>query len=146
MPTGEVKRDEDILKQRYLKISKIILLLAVIYLSWIIIHILSVYFLGLGNKWAILTMDQWILSSIFVFSICLGLVFVFILHWFIAKKRRLQKEKPKPEYYKGKRLYTYTHPEEGEGGLFSKTFVPIDENTIISLRYQMIPPKELWKN
>lgn len=144
MPTVEVERDEDKLKVRYLKITKIIILLAVIYLIWTVFHIISVYFLGLGNKWAALTMDQWILSSIIFFSICIGLVLLFVLHHYIIKKRRIESEKPKPAFYKGKRLYIHTLPDRSKGGIFSKTFVKIDEDTILSLRFQMIPPINLW--
>ncbi len=144
MPTVEVKRDEDKLKVRYLKISKIIVLLAVIYLIWTVFNIISVYFLDFSNKWSALTMDQWILSSIIFFSICIGLVLLFVLHHYIIKKRRIESEKPKPVFYKGKRLYTHTLPDRSKGGIFSKTFVKIDEDTILSLRFQMIPPINLW--
>jgi len=144
MSTVEVERDEDKLKVRYLKISKIIILLAVIYFIWTVFHIISVYFLGFGNKWAALTMDQWILSSIIFFSICIGLVLLFVLHHYIIKKRRIESEKPKPVFYKGKRLYIHTLPDRSKGGIFSKTFVKIDEDTILSLRFQMIPPINLW--
>ena len=144
MPTAEVERDEDKLKVRYLKISKIIVLLAVIYLIWTVFNIISVYFLGFSNKWAAFTMDQWILSSIIFFSICIGLVLLFVLHHYIIKKRRIESEKPKPAFYKGKRLYIHTLPDRSKGGIFSKTFVKIDEDTILSLRFQMIPPINLW--
>ena len=144
MPTVEVERDEDKLKVRYLKMSKILVLLAVIYLIWTVFNIISVYFLEFGNKWSALTMDQWILSSIIFFSICIGLVLLFILHHYIIKKRRIESEKPKPVFYKGKRLYIHTLPDRSKGGIFSKTFVKIDEDTILSLRFQMIPPINLW--
>ena len=143
MPTVEVERDEDKLKVRYLKISKIIVLLAVIYLIWTVFNIISVYFLEFGNKWSALTMDQWILSSIIFFSICIGLVLLFVLHHYIIKKRRIESEKPKPVLYKGKRLYTYTLPDRPKGGIFSKTFVKIDDGTTLVLRFQMIPPINL---
>ncbi len=144
MPTVEVERDEDKLKVRYLKILKIIVLLAVIYFIWTVFHIMSVYFLRFSNKWAALTMDQWILSSIIFFSICIGLVLLFVLHHYIIKKRRIESEKPKPVFYKGKRLYIHTLPDRSKGGIFSKTFVKIDDGTTLSLRFQMIPPINLW--
>jgi len=144
MPTVEVKRDEDKLKARYLEISKIIALLAVIYLIWTVFHIISVYFLGFGNRWAALTMDQWVLSSIIFLSICISLVLLFVLHHYIVKKRRIENEKPKPAFYRGKRLYTHTLPDKSKGGIFSKTFVKIDDGTTLVLRFQMIPPINLW--
>ncbi len=144
MSTVESIKDEDKLKVRYLKISKILLLLSIMYLIWTVFHIVSVYFLGFGNKWAVFTMDQWILSSIFLFSIFIGLILTLILHHFIVKKRRIEREKPKPVFLKGKRLHTYTLPDNSKGGIFSKTFVKIDNDRILSLRYQMIQPRDLW--
>jgi hypothetical protein len=144
MSKVKVVRDEDRLKVRYLKILKIIVLLAIIYFFWTVFHIISVYLLGFGSKWAAFTMDQWILSSIIFFSICIGLVLLFVLHHYIIKKRRIESEKPKPIFYKGKRLYTYTQPDRSKGGIFSKTFVKIDDGTALVLRFQMIPPINLW--
>ncbi|MCK5112313.1 MAG: hypothetical protein KAQ84_02105, partial [Thermoplasmatales archaeon] len=69
MPAIEKNMDEDILKIRYLKISKIILILAVIYSLWITFLIMGVYFLGLGNKWALVTMDQWVISSVILLGV-----------------------------------------------------------------------------
>jgi hypothetical protein len=89
-------------------------------------------------------MDQWILSSIILYSIFIGLVLLFVLHYFIVKKRQIEREKPKPLFFKGKRLHTYTLPDNSKGGIFSKTFVKIDNDSILSLRYQMIQPRDLW--
>lgn len=144
MSAVENIKDEDKLKVRYLKISKIIILLAVIYLIWTVFHIISVYFLGFGNKWAVLTMDQWILSSIILFSIFVVLELLFVLHHYVIKKRRIEREKPKPVFFKGKKLHTYTIPKNSKGGILSKTFVKIDNDSILSLRYQMIQPRDLW--
>ena len=144
MSTVETTRDEDKLKVRYLKLLKIILLLSIIYLIWTVFHIISVYFLGFGNNWAAFTMDQWILSSIILYSIFIGLVLLFVLHYFIVKKRRIEREKPKPLFFKGKKLYIYTVSQESKGGIFSKTFINIDKDSVLSLRFQMIPPNNLW--
>jgi len=144
MSTVENIKDEDELKVRYLKISKIILLLSIMYLIWTVFHIISVYFIGLGNKWAVLTMDQWILSSIILFIVFIALELIFILHYLFVKKRRIERKKPKPVFFKGKRLHTYTIPKNSHGGILSKTFVKIDNDSILSLRYQMIQPRDLW--
>ena len=56
-----------------------------------------------------------------------------------------EKEETKPLYYKGKKLHAYTFPVDSKGGIFSKTHIKIDENNILNLRIQMIPPKELWE-
>jgi len=144
MPTVENDRKEDILRIRYLKTSKIILLIAVLYSIWIAFIIMSVYFLGFGNKWAFFTMDQWILSNVVLLGVFVGLELIFVLHHYIVKEKRIEREKPIPLYYKGRKLHMYTLPEGSKGGIFSKTFIKIDESKVLNLRYQMMPPNELW--
>jgi len=139
----EKNMDEDILKIRYLKISKIILILAVIYSLWITFLIMSVYFLGI-YKLAFLTMDQWVISSVILLGVFVGLEIIFILHHYMVKRKRIESEKPKPLYYKGKKLHMYTLPADSKGGIYSKTYVKIDGDNILNLRFQMIPPYEMW--
>jgi len=144
MPTVEDIKDKDKLKNRYLKISKIIILLTIVYLVWTIFQVISVYFLGFGNKWAGLTMDEWVLSSILIFSIFIGLELIFLLHHQMVSKNSIEQAKPKQKFFKGKKLHIYTMPKHSKGGIFSKTYIKIDEDNILSIRYQMIPPKNLW--
>ena len=136
--------DDEQLKTFYLKLSLIILIIAVIYLIWTVINIISVYSFGFDYNWAGPSLDQWILSSIALFSICIVLVLLFILHQHMTKLKRIEREKPKPLLFKGKRLYIFTQPKGSKGGIFSKTYIKIDENKVLSLRFQMIPPKDLW--
>lgn len=143
MLTVEKNMDEDILKIRYLKMSKIILILAVIYSLWITFLIMSVYFLGI-YKLAFLTMDQWVISSVILLGVFVGLEIIFILHHYMVKRKRIESEKPKPLYYKGKKLHMYTLPADSKGGIYSKTYVKIDGDNILNLRFQMIPPYEMW--
>ena len=144
MPAKEKNLDENVLKVRYLRISKIMIILAVIYSLWIIFIMVSVYFLGFGNKWALLTMDQWIISGIILLGFFVGLNVIFILHHSLVKRKRIESEKPKPLSFKGKKLHIYTLPANSKGGIYSKTFVKIDGDSILNLRYQMISPYELW--
>jgi len=53
--------------------------------------------------------------------------------------------KPKPVFYKGKRLYTFTYPEGARGGVFSKTIIEIDDKTAVNIRCQVIRPQQIWK-
>ncbi len=138
--------EQEKLQYRYLRASKFFFILAVIYLLWIGLVIIGAYFLQLGNKWAILTIEQWVLSAIFLISVVIGLELVFLLHFFLTKKRHLLPEKQKQRIYlQGKEVVTYTIPIESQGGIFSKTFIPIEERRVLHLRYQMIPPKNLWE-
>jgi len=136
---------EDVLKRRYKRASKIIILLALLYFIWMAVNIISVYYFGYGNKWAFLTMNEWILSGIIFYIFLIVIILLFVLHHVQAKKKRIRQEAPQPVYEQGKRLHEYTLPEGSQGGIYSKTFVTIDEHNILKLRFQMIPPKELWQ-
>ncbi|MBN2600346.1 MAG: hypothetical protein JXA75_07390, partial [Candidatus Thermoplasmatota archaeon] len=93
MAATEPPQDEERQKQRVLKASKIFFLITVLYCIWIAIVIIGVYFLKLGNKWAALTMEQWILSAIALISIAIGLEIVLLLHFLLSQGKLLQPKK-----------------------------------------------------
>jgi len=144
MPIEENRADVNKLEKKYLKIAIVFFLLGMIYLLWTITVIVTVVFFDFEFDWAGLTIDQWIISSIIIFSIFLVIEIIFLLHHSSTKKKQIESEKPKPLLYKGKRLHKYTVPTGSKGGIFSKTFVKIDDQNILYLRYQMIPPNDLW--
>lgn len=137
------QRYEENLKRRYLRFSRFILLLAICCSLWITILLLGTYYWGYGNKWAFLSLNEWIYSIIGVIVLFILLEFFFIFHHFKVR-RYLMGYHLKPRYFQGKRLYHYTIPKDAKGGIFSKTFVAVDEQTIITFRYQMIPSQDLW--
>jgi hypothetical protein len=137
--------EQEKLQRRYFTASKFFFVVTMIYLLFIALLIIGVYFLQLGNKWAILTIEQWILSAIALLSIVIGLEVVFLLHYTLEQKKHLRPEKPAgPVFLQGKEVFTFSVPQDVKGGIFSKTYILIDENRILHLRYQMIPPKDLW--
>lgn len=142
MSAEEKKINEQALKTRYLRLSKIMLIIAIFYSLWIVVVVLGVYFFGM-YKIGFLTMDQWIISGILLIGIFVGFDLLFFIHNYVVKKRRIDREKPRPKDFKGKKLHTYTIPIDSKGGIFSKTYIKIDENNILNLRYQMIPPNEM---
>jgi hypothetical protein len=144
LPIQKIRADVR-LKKRYITLSKLILLIAIIYSLWIAFIIISVYFLGFGNRWAVITMDEWILSAVILLGIFLGLEILFIFHHYMIRRRRIEQEKPKPVLYHGKEVHTFSLPIGSQGGIFSKTYVKIDEEHIVNIRYQMISPKNLWE-
>jgi hypothetical protein len=144
MDTEEPIWDEEKQKHRYLKVSKFLFLITIIFCLWIAITIMGVYFLQLGNKWAAFTIEQWILSGIFLVSVVIGLEIVFLLYFALSKKRHLQPEPEKEVFVQGKKVHNFTLPIDAKGGIFSKTYILIDENSVLNLRYQMIPPHDLW--
>ncbi len=146
MDTTERSWDEESQKQRLLKVTKFFFLFTVLYTLWIAVIIMGVYFLGFGNKWAILTMEQWVLSAIGLISIAIGLEVVLVIQYTLSRKKHLQPLEPKKqkEFIQGKHVHSYTIPFDAKGGIFSKTFILIDEKRVLNIRYQMIPPNDLW--
>jgi hypothetical protein len=145
MATAEPIWDEEKLKRRYLKISKLLFLFTIIYSLWVALVIMGVYFLQLGNKWVVFTIGQWILSAIILISVIIGLEIIFLLHNTLSRKKHLHPEQFQPlVYLQGKQVHNYTIPAGAKGGIFSKTFIMIDETRVVNLRYQMIPPNDLW--
>ena len=145
MTTTELIWDEEKQKQRLLKVSKLIFLIIMIYSLWIALLIIGAYFLEYGNKWAYFTVEQWILSAIVLIIIAICLEIILIILFILSKKKQLQFEKQKqPTYLEGKQLHNYTIPVNAKGGIFSKTYILIDQTHVLNLRYQMIPPYDLW--
>jgi hypothetical protein len=136
---------EEKLKQRYLRLSKIFLLITLIYVLWIGIVIIAVYNLKYDPKWAVFSIAQWILSAIILISLLLALEILFILHPLVVKRKTTQPAvRPHPEYVQGKQVFNFTLPAGAKGGIFSKTYILIDDDRVLHLRYQMIPPQNLW--
>jgi hypothetical protein len=137
--------DEDKLKQRVMKVSKFFFIITMIYSLWIALIIIGTYFLQFGIRWATYTIEQWILSAIVLFSAVIALEMILLLQYILLKKRHLRPEKQnQPVLLQGKYVHSYTVPTAAKGGLFSKTLILIDENRVLNLRYQMIPPNDLW--
>ena len=143
MDTTEPLRDEEKQKHRLLKISKIFFLITMIYSLWIAILIMGVYFLNLGFRWAGFTIEQWLLSAIVLVSIIIVLEVILLLQYTLSRMKQLRPKKQK-ETIQGKKVYRYTIPVDAKGGIFSKTYILIDEDRVLNLRYQMIPPNDLW--
>ena len=145
METAEQLEKDEKQKTKLLKASKIFFILTVLYSCWIAILILGTYFLQLGFNWAGLTIEQWILSAIILISIILAIEILLVLQFIILKMKRQRPEKAKQkEYIQGRRVLRYTLPVDVKGGIFSKTYILIDEKWVLNLRYQMIPPGDLW--
>lgn len=145
MATIEPIWDEEKQKQRLLKVLKLIFLIIMIYVLWIALLIISVYFFKFADNWAVLTVEQWIISAIVLISIAIVLDIILIILFILSEKKhqRLNKQK-QPTNLEGKEVHNYTIPTNSKGGIFSKTYIIIDENHILNLRYQMIPPYDLW--
>ncbi len=140
-PTG----NEEKLKRRYLRISKLILLFAVIYALWIAIVILGTLQLSLGISWATFSMEEWVLSAIVLFAVFIVLeLLLFVRLSMLTRTKKAKESTAAEQFIKGKRVHTFTIPLNAKGGIFSKTYIKIDDASVLNLRYQITSPNELW--
>jgi hypothetical protein len=140
----EMRRFEFKLQRRYTRLSVLFLLLGIILFFWVIMVYLGILFWDYGHNWAGLTLEQWVIvaSIIIAVFIIIELIFykLFLSSRYIAKAA----DKPGPNLIDGKRVVNYTYPQGIEGGIFSKTYLHIDDKTTLRLRTLMIPPEDLW--
>lgn len=140
----ESQKAEDELRVRYSILSKIFLVVAILFIIWVVLVALGIIVFELGPTWALLTLDNWIYAWCILTGFFVVLEVFFYLHFIAIRNKRLDQEKSKPEFIDGKRLYFYTHPKGAEGGIFSKTLIKIDENSVLRLRALVVPPGTLW--
>jgi uncharacterized membrane protein len=135
---------EDKLRKRYSLISKLMIIIAIVLTILIIIIFLGINSLGYGYNWAGADLNTWIIMVSVIFALFIILELIFFFHFSTARTKRVEVQKPKKEYINGKRIFIYTFPKGKEGGIFSKTYIEIDENNVLRLRSLMIPPEDLW--
>ena len=140
----ELREKEEKLRCRYSKLSIILFFVSLILVIWVVIVFLGATIWDYGHNWALISVDAWMyaLSIFLLFAILLDL---FLYSRFLKTvKKRVELEKPKPEYINGKRVNIFTHPIGKEGGIFSKTYIEIDKHNILRLRSLMVAPEDLW--
>lgn len=140
----ELRNVEDKLRGRYSLLSKLFLLITILLIICVIIVFLGITFLEFGHNWALFGLEGWIIALCALFGVFIIFELVFYSHFSSVENKRIELEKPKPAFINGKRVYVYTHPKGKEGGIFSKTYIDIDEHSVLRLRSLMIPPEELW--
>jgi hypothetical protein len=140
---SELRSLEMKLSARYLFLFKLFLIITIILIILIVIDVIGIVFLGLGNNWALLTFEGWMVGLSSLVGIFILLEIMFYIHYYLIRKNRLELEKPKPEMKDGKKVYDITLPRGTDGGVFSKTYIEIDNKNIIRLKNLMIPPDEL---
>ena len=140
----------DTRKKRYQRWLKVFFIIAILYTVWVIVDIVGIYYYNMGYRWAYLTMEQWIMSGIILIAVLLIIELIFFVN---SKTTKAPKQKPlqpqkheviKSQEYHGKKLYVFTYPRDVKGGIFSRTFIPLDDNTLLQVRTQMKPAEQLW--
>ena len=128
-------------------VLKVLMLFSMIYFFFVSFMIFSIYYLKLGYD--ILQKVKLTLPGIILVGCILYAAFTIVaISIYIDYKSFLRKieerKKPKPIFYKGKRMYVYTYPEGAKGGIFSRTIIPIDEDTVVNVRCQILKADEIW--
>lgn len=132
------------LRIRFSNLSLIFVFISFLFFACIITVAAGIFFFGFDSKWAALSLDVWIyLSCIFVLFFII-LEIALYLTYNLSRNDSLELKKQKQEYINNKRVLVYTCPKQAEGGIFSKTYIPVDQDIILRIRCLMVPPGELW--
>ena len=141
---AKLRNAENRVTNRYLFITKFFLFISLILIICVIVVFAGVSVFNYGHNWAGVGLEGWVIAACVMFGLFIIFELFFYSHFSSVKDKIKELETPKPEFIQGKRVYVYTHPKGKEGGIFSKTFVEIDDGTILRLRSLMIPPEDLW--
>ena len=133
---------EEKLRKKYSFLSKIFVLLGVFLVIWVVIVFIGAWLLDYGYNWALFSVSDWVLIVLFIMVAFIIVELIVFLHYRSVKNKVV--EKPREEYISGRKVYVFTYPPGMEGGIFSKTYVEIDDKNILRLRTLMISPEEVW--
>jgi hypothetical protein len=139
----KLRNEEKKLGNRYLKLIKLFLQLTILFIIIASIVLIGILAFGAGYNWALFSIDAWLIAVNVITIIFILFTILFYYHLIIIKKKITELEKPKPEFLDGRRVYIYTFPSGIQGGIFSKTYIEIDKNSILRLRTLIIPPNDL---
>ena len=132
------------LRVLYPKLSKLFLITSILFIIWILFVAMGTFILEMGPNWALVNLENWITSWCVLAVIFIILEVVFYFQYTSKLEKKLELDKHEPEFLHDKRVYIYTYPIDTEGGIFSKTYISIDENSVLRLRGLMIPQQKAW--
>ena len=129
---------------RYTWFFKLFLITTLILIIIVIISAVGIVFLGLGTNWILFNFEGWIVGVSILIGLFILLEILFFLHILLLRRKRIKMGKPKTEFIDGKKVIDITFPKDTDGGVYSKTYIEIDNNSILRLKNLMIPPGDLW--
>lgn len=130
-------------KEQYSLIYKIIAAFSITYLAILFVISLTTMFTNNVFNWFYQKIDLWIYTGFILTALFISIET--ILYVIYKNKKSRCNDRKKPEYINGKKLHVFTYPRGAKGGIFSKTYIDIDEDNILLLRYLMNPPEETFK-
>jgi len=147
MPKKPVDNDElENMHNKYSRLTKIIFLIGMIVVLWAAIVFIGILFWGYAYDWALVNLDAWLLIDSIIIAILIITELALYFRYSNYKEKAVEIEKPKPEFIGGKKVTVFTYPKGMDGGVFSKTYVELDDHNILRLRALMVHPGELWTN
>ena len=140
----EITAQEDNIRNKYSRLSKIFLLITIVLVLWVLIVFAGIIVWENSLNWAMFSLETWLYIGSALTIIFIILNIVFYIHFSSVSKKRAYLEIPKPEIINGKRVHIFTFPHGVDGGIFSKTYVKIDDHNVLRLRLLMMSPDEVW--
>jgi hypothetical protein len=131
------------IRKKYTRLSLFIFILGIIFILWAFIVTLGIYIWNYSSNWALISFENWIIVVSVIIVIFVLIEIAFYSRFSSLNERKILEKKP-VEFINGKRVFIYTYPKGTVGGIFSKTYIDIDEQNILRLRTLMIPPGEIW--
>ena len=132
--------------EKYLLLTKIVFVLGMIVVLWAGLVFSGILFWGYSYDWAGFNLDTWLLIDSIILSILIITELALYFRYSNIEEKKIEIEKPKPEFINGRKVHAFTYPKGVDGGVFSKTYVELDEHNVLRLRALMVHPNELWGN
>jgi len=130
--------------KKYSRLIQIIFVIGMLVVLWTGIVFSGILFGGYAYGWAGLNLDTWLLVASIIISVLIILELALYFRYNDIEGKKIEIEKPKPEFMNGKKVHAFTYPKGVEGGVFSKTYVEMDDHNVLRLRALMVHPGELW--
>jgi len=140
----ELRGLEEKLVGKYSRFTKLFLIISILLILLIAVAFLGIAGFGYGYNWMFVSLEGWIIIASVLIAIFIVFELLFFSRFSALSNKIKELIKPKPEFVDNKRIYAYTIPKGVEGGIFSKTYIEIDEHSILRLRTLIIPPEEVW--
>jgi hypothetical protein len=125
------------------KISRLFIFLSIILLLWVIIVAAGSIIIDMDPYWAFLSLEDWTLFSFITILLFALIEILYYIYTYYYSDKIVEFEEIEPETLHGKKVYIYTTPKDSKGGVFSKTYIQINNESVIRIRNQIIPPEEL---
>ena len=132
-----------------LLLPKLFLVITVVLIMWIVIVLSGPLFGVFEPDWAGLSPSLWLMmvSILIGVFIVIDIILYATPHFFVDQTILDFKsvELSEIENRNGKQVHEFTYPVGLKGGVFSKTYVQIEQNKILRIRNLMIKKEEIWK-